>query len=45
MVNAKTGEEVAVQQLDSPVVWDGMAAANKRLYVSVENGEVVCFGK
>jgi len=26
-------------------VWDGMAAANGRLFVSTETGVVQCFGK
>ena len=29
-------------ELKAPPVWDGMAAADGRLYVSTENGTVVC---
>jgi len=36
------GNETARYQLESPPVWDGMVAANGRLYVSLENGVVKC---
>lgn len=32
-------------KLPSPPVWDGMAAAEKRLFISLTNGQVVCYGK
>ncbi len=31
--------------LDSPPVWDGMSAAQGRLYVATQDGKVQCFGK
>ncbi len=37
------GRLVAAQGL-SPIVWDGMAAANGCLYVSTKTGEIVCLG-
>lgn len=40
---AKDGSQVASYPLASPVVWDGMAAANQRLYVSTTDGSVRCF--
>jgi len=43
IVSAEDGSKVAEYKLESPVVWDGMAAANCRLYLSMENGKVVCF--
>ncbi|KPK35936.1 MAG: hypothetical protein AMJ65_16955 [Phycisphaerae bacterium SG8_4] len=38
---AETGERIAGQELESPPVWDGMAAANGRLYISLENGSLM----
>ena len=45
IVSAKDGKQVAEYKLAAPVVWDGMAAANGRLFVSTETGTVQCFGK
>ena len=36
---------VVKQKLDSPPVWDGMAVAAGRLYISTRNGEIVCMGE
>jgi len=33
---------LAQYKLDSAPVFDGMAAANGRLYLSLENGRVLC---
>jgi hypothetical protein len=33
---------LAKYRLDSAPVFDGMAAANGRLYLSLENGQVLC---
>jgi outer membrane protein assembly factor BamB len=33
----------ATIELEAPVVWDGVAAADGRLYVSLTNGRVVCY--
>jgi len=32
-------------ELGSPVVWDGMAAAEGKLFVSTQDGNIVCLGK
>jgi len=39
---ASDGKKLAEHQLASPPVWDGMAAAGGRLYVSTMDGKVVC---
>lgn len=39
---AKDGKEVGRFTLGSLPVWDGMAVANDRLYISTTDGEVVC---
>ena len=39
-----TGEMLAELHLDSPPVWDGMAAANGRLFLSTKDGSVLCLG-
>lgn len=44
MVSCKDGRTLGQKQLDSPPVWDGMAAAGGRLYMALRNGSVVCMG-
>jgi len=43
--SAGTGEKLAQYKLDAPPVWDGMAVANGRLYISLKNGTVLCMAK
>ena len=38
------GKELARYALDTQPVFDGMAAANSRLYISTVDGTVVCLG-
>ncbi len=45
VVSAADGEKMAEYDLDSVPVWDGMAAANGRLYLATIDGKVVCFDK
>jgi outer membrane protein assembly factor BamB len=40
--SASDGAELARYPLHSPPVFDGMAAANGRLYLSLENGRLLC---
>ena len=40
--NAEDGAEVGKFKLDALPVWDGMAVANDRLYLSTTKGEIVC---
>jgi hypothetical protein len=42
VLDAADGRGLAERRLDSPPVFDGMAAANGRLYVSTRDGRVVC---
>ena len=44
-VAADDGERLAEHRLDSPPVFDGMAAAGGRLYLSTMDGKVVCLEK
>jgi len=37
------GKEVSTAKLDSAVRWDGMAAANGKLYLTTENGQLQCW--
>ena len=39
--SALDGEKIGEYALDSPPVWDGMAAANGRLYISLNDGRVL----
>jgi hypothetical protein len=43
-VSAANGETLADHELASPPVFDGMAAAGGRLYLSTKSGAVVCGG-
>jgi len=43
--SAADGTKLAEYELDSPPVWDGMAVANGRLYISKRNGKLVCYGE
>jgi len=42
-VSTSDGEKLAEYQLESVPAWDGMAAANGRLYLSTADGKVLCF--
>ncbi|MHC4300354.1 MAG: outer membrane protein assembly factor BamB family protein [Planctomycetota bacterium] len=41
-VSAVDGEKLAQYELESVPAWDGMAAANGRLYLSMKDGRVLC---
>ncbi|NQT37116.1 MAG: PQQ-binding-like beta-propeller repeat protein, partial [Planctomycetes bacterium] len=43
-VSTADGEKLAETKLDSPPIFNGMAAAGGRLYVSTTGGKVVCLG-
>jgi len=37
------GEKLAEYKLESAPCWDGMVAANNRLYLSMKDGTIICF--
>jgi outer membrane protein assembly factor BamB len=43
-VNAADGKKLAAYRLDSAPIFDGLAAANGRLYLSTLDGKVICLG-
>ena len=43
VVSASDGQKIAEYELESLPVWDGMAAANNRLYFATKNGKILCF--
>jgi hypothetical protein len=43
-VATSDGKKISEVELDAPPAWDGMAAANGRLYMTTVDGKVVCFG-
>ena len=45
VVSAEDGGKIAEYKLASPVVWDGMAAANGRLFISTSNGSILCYAE
>ena len=42
--SASTGEKLAQYTLDAPPAWDGLAAADGLLFLSLADGRVVCMG-
>jgi len=44
-VSPTNGKKLAEYPLDSPPVFDGMIAANGRLYISTRSGRLICMGK
>jgi outer membrane protein assembly factor BamB len=44
-ISASDGSELARYQLDSMPVFDGMAAAYGRLFISMENGNLLCMSE
>jgi hypothetical protein len=45
VVSTKDGNKVSEFKLSAPPVFDGMAAANGRLYMTTMDGKVLCWGK
>jgi outer membrane protein assembly factor BamB len=43
VISTEDGEKLAEYQLDSPPVFDGMAIADGRLYISLKDGTIACF--
>jgi hypothetical protein len=41
--SVERGEKTSAIDLEGPVVWDGMAAADRRLYVSLTDGRLICY--
>ncbi len=42
-ISTLDGKEIGRYKLDSLPIWDGMIVANKKLYMSMKNGEILCF--
>ena len=45
LVDAAGGEPLAQYKLESPPVFDGMIAARGRIFISLKDGSLVCFGQ
>ena len=43
-VSSADGKTQAEYALESPPVWNGMAAADEKLYLSLTDGSILCFG-
>ncbi|MCK4959385.1 MAG: hypothetical protein KAT00_08285, partial [Planctomycetes bacterium] len=41
-ISTKNGKKLAQYELDSMPTWDAMAAANNRLYIATEKGNIIC---
>jgi outer membrane protein assembly factor BamB len=44
-LSAADGKELSRLRVESPPVFDGLAAASSRLYLSTQDGKLRCFGK
>lgn len=44
-VSAKDGSRISDLQLDSLPIWDGLAAAQGQLFLSTQDGTVICLGE
>ncbi|MEA3226581.1 MAG: PQQ-binding-like beta-propeller repeat protein, partial [Planctomycetota bacterium] len=44
VASAADGKKLAQYELDAPPVWDGMAAAYGKLYISTTDGKISCLG-
>ena len=44
-VSAADGKTLAEYKLGSSPVFDGMIAARSRIFISLQDGSIVCFGK
>ena len=42
-VSTADGRKIAEYKLDSPPIFDGMIAANGRLYLATKDGKMMCF--
>ena len=42
LVSPKTGERLGTYTMASPPIFDGMVAANGKLYISTMDGAVIC---
>jgi len=45
ILDSETGKPGNKVDLDSPPVWDGMAVANGRLFIALQDGSIECFGE
>jgi hypothetical protein len=45
VLSAADGKQLAEFRLEAPPAYDGLAVARARIYVSLQNGNIVCFGK
>jgi outer membrane protein assembly factor BamB len=43
--SAGDGKKLSELKLSAPPVWDGLAAANGRLYMATQDGKVICLGQ
>mgnify|MGYP002021936760 FL=1 len=44
VLSTETGEARKVSQLENLPIWDGMAAANGKLFIVTRAGTIVCLG-
>jgi hypothetical protein len=44
-ISASDGKLLDEYKLNAPPAWDGIAIANKHVYIALENGTVQCLGQ
>jgi hypothetical protein len=42
VLSKQDGRKLAEYQLETLPVWNGMAAANEKIFISLKNGKVIC---
>ena len=45
LISTADGKTLSEHKLDSSPVFDGMIAARRRIYISLQDGSLVCFGE
>lgn len=44
LINKATGEQIAALKLDSAPIYDGLAVADGKVFVALEDGKILCLG-
>ena len=45
VLSKQNGRKLAEYRLETLPVWNGMAAANGKIFISLKNGKLICLGK
>jgi hypothetical protein len=45
VLSKENGTTISEFPLETLPVWNGMAAANEKIFISLKNGKIICVGK